>query len=544
MERVDGQVCIILTGFHFSSGKSLVSTQKFIGNLLVKHRGIVIAGFAVPASFVYRNVERFWKFIYRIVRNASARHDGAVRAIQAQVRAGHTSCRLMCTARRPWKTMSVRTAEFKKDMHRVSIGLHSILEVDEKRGIVRAEPMVTMGDITRFLVPRGFALAVQAEMDDLTLGGLCMGIGIATSSHQEGCLFETVEAFGIVTAAGSYVRATRDENADLFHALPCSHGTLGFLVSVELRIVPIQSHVRLDYEPFHSLDAFCTRLERLIASPDAPCFIEGLVFSKDSGVVIKGDYAPPPRSARINRINDFYKPWFYSHVARFLKAGVASEYIPARHYFHRHTPSVYFQLKELIPFANNRWYRYLWAWMGAPKVSLLKLTTTRELRRQAFENRVVQDIMVPIGNLAESVRLVDELFGIYPLWVGPMRLFDHGTNEGFLRNPANGAASQMFVDVGIFGIPVKAEPGGYDHISAARRLERFVCERGGYQMLYADICMTRAEFENMFEHRLYRDVRRKYAADNAFPEVYDKVVPESWLKEDIREKTVRSGLPG
>ena len=190
--------------------------------------------------------------------------------------------------------MSVRTAEFKQDMHRVFIGLHNILEVDGNRGIVRAEPMATMGDITRYLVPRGFALAVQAEMDDLTLGGLCMGIGIATSSHREGCLFETVEAFEIVTADGSLVRATRDHNADLFHALPCSHGTLGFLVSVELRIVPARSHVRLDYEPFQSLDAFCARLEKLTASPDAPRFIEGLVFSGDSGVIIKGDYATPP----------------------------------------------------------------------------------------------------------------------------------------------------------------------------------------------------------------------------------------------------------
>ena len=155
--------------------------------------------------------------------------------------------------------------------------------------------------------------------------------------------------------------------------------------------------------------------------------------------------------------------------------------------------------------------------MGAPKVSLLKLTTTRELRRQSFENRVAQDIMVPIGDLAESIRLVDGMFDIYPLWVGPVRLFDHGANEGFLRNPANGASSQMFVDVGIFGIPPLAETGGYDQVLTARRLEKFVRERSGYQMLYADICMTRAEFEEMFEHRLYRDMRRKYAAENASP---------------------------
>ena len=483
----------------------------------------------MPASFACRIVESLAKRIRRILRSTNSEHDDAVRAIQAHVRAGHASGKPMCTARKPWKTMSVRTAEFKKDMHQVPIDLRDVLQVDEKRRIVRAEPMVTMGDITSFLVPRGFALAVQAEMDDLTLGGLCMGIGIATSSHREGCLFETVEAFEVVTADGKLVRATRDNNAGLFRALPCSHGTLGFLVSVELRIVPVQSHVKLDYQPFHSIDAFCARLEELTASPDAPRFIEGLVFSKDSAVMLTGDYATPPSGARINRINDFYKPWFYRHVGQCLETGGATEYIPARHYFHRHTPSVYFQLRDLISFANSPWYRYLWAWMGAPKVSLLKLTTTRQLRRLAFENRVVQDIMVPIEDLAESVRLSDELFAIYPLWVGPVRVFDHGANEGLVRNPANGAASRMFVDLGIFGIPPGAGSGGYDRAPAASRLEKFVRERGGYQMLYADISMTRDEFERMFEHRLYREMRSRYAAEKAFPEVYDKVIPESWL---------------
>ncbi len=504
--------------------------QRFLNNITSNNRGLVTAGFAVPASFAYRNVENLRKRIRRTLRNASAEHDDAVKAIQAHVRAGYASGKPMCTARKPWKTMSVRTAEFKKDMHQVPIDLCDVLQVDEERRIVRAEPMVTMGDLTSFLVPRGFALAVQAEMDDLTLGGLCMGMGIATSSHREGCLFETVEAFEIVTADGERVRATRDSNVDLFRALPCSHGTLGFLVSVELRIVPVQSHVKLDYQPFHSIDAFCARLKELTASPDAPRFIEGLIFSRDSAVMLTGDYATLSRGTRVNRINDYYKPWFYSHVAQSLKTGATTEYIPARHYFHRHTPSVYFQLRDLIPFANTPWYRYLWAWMGAPKVSLLKLTTNRQLRRMAFENRVVQDIMVPIEDLAESVRLSDELFAIYPLWLGPVRVFDHGANEGLLRNPANGVASQIYVDLGIFGIPPSAEAGGYDRVPAARRLEEFVRERGGYQMLYADMSMTRAEFERMFEHRLYRDMRSKYAAERAFPEVYDKVIPESWLK--------------
>ena len=500
---------------------------------LSNHRELVIAGFAVPASFIYRKAEELGNWFYRTFLNTSARHEEAVAAIQARVRAGYAEGKPMCTARKPWKSMSLRLPDFKNNMQRIPIDLRNVLEVDEQRRIVRAEPMVTMGDITHFLVPRGLALSVQAEMDDLTLGGLCMGVGIETSSHRHGFLSETVEAYEIVTADGTRVRATREQNADFFHALPWSHGTLGFLVAVELRVVPIRKHVRLDYQPFHSLDAFCARLAELTASSNAPRFIEGLVFSKDSAVILSGDFAEPPGGARINRINASHKPWFYHHASKCLEDGAFTDYIPVRHYFHRHTPSVFFQLKDLVPFANTPWYRYLWAWMGAPRISLMKLTMTRELRRQAFENRVAQDIIVPIEDLAEAVLVSDELFRIYPLWVCPVRLFGHGVHEGFLRNPADGAASRMFVDLGIYGIPSVGGGAAYDQVWASRRLEQFVRDCGGYQMLYADICMTRNEFEQMFEHRHYRAMRDKFKAGGAFPEVYEKVRPESWLNSCI-----------
>jgi len=42
-------------------------------------------------------------------------------------------------------------------------------------------------------------------------------------------------------------------------------------------------------------------------------------------------------------------------------------------------------------------------------------------------------------------------------------------------------------------------------------------------MLYADTYMTREEFRAMFDHSLYDQMRAKYQAEEAFPEIYDKV---------------------
>lgn len=53
----------------------------------------------------------------------------------------------------------------------VPIPLYEILKLDEKAMTVRVEPMVTIGDITEYLIPRGYSLAVTIELVDATLGG-------------------------------------------------------------------------------------------------------------------------------------------------------------------------------------------------------------------------------------------------------------------------------------------------------------------------------------------------------------------------------------
>ena len=54
---------------------------------------------------------------------------------------------------------------------------------------------------------------------------------------------------GVVEGLGDVVVATGDnEHRDLFYNVPWSHGTLAFLVSVTLRMVPAKPWVRLQYQ--------------------------------------------------------------------------------------------------------------------------------------------------------------------------------------------------------------------------------------------------------------------------------------------------------
>ncbi|MCK5103985.1 MAG: FAD-binding protein, partial [Cyclobacteriaceae bacterium] len=166
----------------------------FFQNKLTRHRGIVIFLFAVPVSFLFQRAQDINNWFFRNFLATAKLHNRKVDIIIDHVKKARKAGKMMCTARAPWKTMSIRKVTYKDDYACIPIDLKNILQLNEEKNTVRVEPMVTMGEITHFLIPKGYALAVQVEMDDLTVGGLCMGIGIETSSHKYGFLFETVKS--------------------------------------------------------------------------------------------------------------------------------------------------------------------------------------------------------------------------------------------------------------------------------------------------------------------------------------------------------------
>lgn len=51
-------------------------------------------------------------------------------------------------------------------------------------------------------------------------------------------------------------------------------------------------------------------------------------------------------SFQLNSIGSYYKPWFFKHVENYLKTNREGlEYIPLRHYYHRHTRSIFWELQ-------------------------------------------------------------------------------------------------------------------------------------------------------------------------------------------------------
>ena len=67
----------------------------------------------------------------------------------------------------------------------------------------------------------------------------------------------------------------------------------------------------------------------------------------------------------------------------------------------------------------------------------------------------------------------------------------------------------------------------FDAVKTTRKVEEFVRNVNGFQMMYADSYMTREEFRSMFDHSLYDKMRLKLKCEGSFPEVYEKVNKKS-----------------
>lgn len=511
--------------------------KELLFDLLTRFRGVILVAL-LPVGFVFDAVLRLRNFIYERFIADPGEHDRRVAEIQRQVRRWYAQPagerKPMCTDRRTWQNLSTRF-EPKHAWHKIRMsGLRDILGVDLERRTVRVEPFVTVGYATRYLLARGHMLSVTLEIEDATLGGLALAVGMTTHSHKVGLLFETVVAYEVVIADGTLLRVTREDHPDLFRALPWSHGTLGLLVALELQIMPVKPYVHMRYTPVHTQRQYCEQLHAMATDPNAPDFVEATVYAKDHAVIMAGDFADAPADrSKINPLGRWYKPWFFKHVEQFLwREGGSEEYIPLRHYLMRHNRSIFWVVQHMIPFGNNPVFRWLLGWLMPPRIAFIKFSTTPAVREMTFTKQVFQDIVLPMSAMSRAIDASHRLFEMYPVLLYPSRIYDHGEHGGQLRPPRDhdrvpGTDHAMFFDLGVYGVPLPILQGKpFKTVHAMRKMEEFTREVGGYPFLYADTFMTREEFGQMFDLTLYEQVRAKYAAEGAFPHLYDKIKPE------------------
>ena len=406
--------------------------------------------------------------------------------------------------------------------------LSNVLEVNPQTRTALVEPNVPMDRLVEHTLKHGLVPPVVMEFPGITAGGGYAGTAGESSSFKHGFFDDTVESIEMILADGEVVTASRDQKPELFTGAAGAVGTLGVTTLLELQLMKAKPFVRTTYRRTHSVAEAVATVQEEVARPGND-YVDGILFSKDHGVVITGSLTESkPDDAKPQTFSGAWDPWFYLHVkdrTRDVSAGGAAptDYIPLAEYLFRYDRGGFwvgtaaYQYFKLVPF--NRFTRWFLDDFLHTRMMYRALHGSGESARF-----VVQDLAMPFETTERFVDYTAEEFGIWPLWLCPLRRRAPPTFHPFTTPPSTEATKtetpEMMLNVGLWGWgPAKPD----EFIAKNKGLEAKLRELGGMKWLYAHTYYDQDKFWDMYEGRgWYDELRTKYHA-TSLPTVYDKV---------------------
>ena len=111
------------------------------------------------------------------------------------------------------------------------------ITIDPERRTARLEPGLTWGEVATALQPHGLALTA-GDTATVGVGGLLLGGGIGWMVRKHGLAIDHLRAVELVTADGEFLRASADENSELFWGLRGGGGNFGIATAFEVDLHP------------------------------------------------------------------------------------------------------------------------------------------------------------------------------------------------------------------------------------------------------------------------------------------------------------------
>jgi FAD/FMN-containing dehydrogenase len=210
------------------------------------------------------------------------------------------------------------------------------IHVDPKARSVRAQGGVTWAELNRETQAHG--LAVTGGVVSTTgIAGLTLGGGLGWLMGKHGLALDNLRSVELVTADAEVVRASRDEEPDLFWALRGGGGNFGVATSFEFQLHPVGPMVTggLIAHPFErARDLLGFYRDTTRSLPDEHTVFGGLVHAPDGsgaklaalvtchcGSAAEGEKAMRPLKAFGSPAMDALGPIPYTQLNGMLDAG-------------------------------------------------------------------------------------------------------------------------------------------------------------------------------------------------------------------------------
>ena len=124
----------------------------------------------------------------------------------------------------------------------VDLGPMKGIRVDPEARTARVQAGVLLGELDRETQQFGLA-APSGIVTHTGVAGLTLGGGIGWLMRKHGLSIDQLLSVDLITAAGEFVKASADENADLFWGVRGGGGNFGIVTEFEFRLHPVGPQV-------------------------------------------------------------------------------------------------------------------------------------------------------------------------------------------------------------------------------------------------------------------------------------------------------------
>jgi FAD/FMN-containing dehydrogenase len=393
--------------------------------------------------------------------------------------------------------------------------LNQVLAVDTENQVVEVEGMTTYERLVDTCLLQHCMPLVVPQLKSITIGGAVSGIGIESSSFRHGLPHESVSSMEILLPDGEVVTCTpENKHADLFFGIPNSYGTLGYILKLSARTMPVKPFVELRHFRYTDFDDYFSAVNE--ASKSDVDFIDGSIFNDRELYLTLGRFTD---TAPYTSDYTWLKMFFRSIRER------SEDYLSVHDYIWRWDTDWFWCSKNL--FVQNLPMRLILGRRLLNSISYQKVMRwNNRVGLTAFINNlldrhpegVIQDVDIPIEKAPEFLRFFLDEIGIRPVWMCPIG--GHDPTRRYPLYPLHGDG--LFVNFGFWDIvpnPDKHETGYFN-----RKIEAKVSQLGGVKSLYSDAYYDEDNFWQLYDGEQYFKLKQKYDPQGRLKNLYQKCV--------------------
>tara|TARA_A100001015_G_scaffold319738_1_gene443635 strand:- start:27 stop:590 length:564 start_codon:yes stop_codon:yes gene_type:complete len=118
---------------------------------------------------------------------------------------------------------------------------NQIKSFDDSKGHIICESGVTLDSIISRILPSGWFLPVSPGTKFVSIGGAVSANVHGKNHHIKGSLSHHIHYIDVMLSDGSIVRASKDNESDLFYNTCGGMGLTGIITEVSMQLIPVES---------------------------------------------------------------------------------------------------------------------------------------------------------------------------------------------------------------------------------------------------------------------------------------------------------------